>query len=409
MLRTTTNIRSRQHGGADERREARAAALKRKHLTRDAGAGEAGHGLGGLVQRADDAGAALAGARELDGSADLGLHGALAELALVGELLGLVGGELLELLLVGLAEVDSHVLNGSQQEQDVGGAVLSKQLATHVLVDNRGDALVATLVLIVADHGDAAATAGDNDELVVEQVQDGIGLDDLLGLRGGHDATPTAAGILDEGHLGVLGHDLAGLLLGVERADRLGGVRERGVVGVALDLGDDGGGMPALVALVHLAADALLQVVANIALGHGAALGQIHGRGADGVVRRGESVLDHTDLRAVAVGDDDLVALLDQAQQRMRGVVDLLDLLGRGVAQRIAAEGDDDAVGLAVRLGHVYLISSKGLIIHQLFHFMQYTPTARSWVERIASSRVNGWFLGMNVKSQGCRHRLYPG
>ena len=68
-------------------------------LARDAGAGEAGHGLGGLVQGADDAGAALAGAGELDGRADLGLHGALAELALVGQALGLVGGELLELLL----------------------------------------------------------------------------------------------------------------------------------------------------------------------------------------------------------------------------------------------------------------------------------------------------------------------
>lgn len=409
MLRTTTYGRSRQHGGADERREAHAAALEREHLTRDAGAGEAGHGLGGLIQRADDAGAALAGARELDGSADLGLHGALAELTLVGEFLGLVGGELLELLLVGLAKVDGHVLDGGQQEQNVGGAVLSKQLATHVLVNNRGDALVAALVLVVANHGDAAATAGDDDELVVEQVQDGIGLDDLLGLRGGHDAAPTTAGVLDEGHLGVLGHDLAGLLLGVERADRLGGVRERGIIGVALDLGDDGGGVPALVTLVHLAADALLQVVANVALGHGAALGQIHGRGADGVVRRGEGVLNHADLRAVAVGDDDLVALLDEAQKGVSGVVDLLDLLGRGVAQGVAAEGNDDAVGLAVRLGHVYLISSKGLIIHQLFHFMQYTPTARSWVERIASSRVNGWFLGMSVKSQGCRHRLYLG
>lgn len=85
----------------------------------DAGTGEAGHGLGGLVQGADDAGAALAGAGELDGGADLGLHGALAELALVGQALGLVGGEVLELLLVGLAEVDGDMLDGGQQEQNV--------------------------------------------------------------------------------------------------------------------------------------------------------------------------------------------------------------------------------------------------------------------------------------------------
>ena len=68
---------------------------------------------------ADDAGAALAGAGELDGGADLGLHGTLAELALVGQALGLVGGEVLELLLVGLAKVDGDMLNGGQQEQDV--------------------------------------------------------------------------------------------------------------------------------------------------------------------------------------------------------------------------------------------------------------------------------------------------
>ena len=58
----------------------------------DAGTGETGHGLGGLVQSTDDAGAALAGTGELDGSADLGLHGTLAELALVGQgPIGLVG------------------------------------------------------------------------------------------------------------------------------------------------------------------------------------------------------------------------------------------------------------------------------------------------------------------------------
>lgn len=148
----------------------------------DAGTGEAGHGLGSLVQSADDAGAALAGTGELDGSADLGLHGTLAKLTLVGQALGLVGGEVLELLLVGLAKVNGDMLNGGQQEQNVGVAVLGQQLAAQVLVDDGGNALVAALVLVVADDGDAAATAGDDDELVVEQVEDGVSLDDLLGI-----------------------------------------------------------------------------------------------------------------------------------------------------------------------------------------------------------------------------------
>ena len=322
----------------------------------DAGTGEAGHGLGGLVQGADDAGAALAGAGELDGGADLGLHGALAELALVGQALGLVGGDVLELLLVGLAEVDGDVLDGGQQEQDVGVAVLGQQLAAQVLVDDGGDALVATLVLVVADDGDAAATAGDDDELVVEQVEDGVSLDDLLGIGGSDDAAPAAAGILDEDLGGVLGHELLGLLLGVEGADGLGRVLERGVVGVALDLGDDGGGMPTLIALVHLATNALLQVIANVALGHGAALGQRHLGGADGVVGSGEGVLDHADLRAVAVGDDDLVALLDEAEEGVGGVAHGLDLLDGIVAESVATEGDDDTIGLAVGFGHACLL-----------------------------------------------------
>ena len=320
----------------------------------DAGTGEAGHGLGGLVQGADDAGAALAGAGELDGGADLGLHGTLAELTLVGQALGLVGGEVLELLLVGLAKVDGDVLDGGQQKQDVGVAVLGQQLAAQVLVDDGGNALVAALVLVVADDGDAAAAAGDDDELVVEQVEDGVGLDDLLGIGGGDDATPAAAGILDEDLGGILGHELLGLLLGVEGADRLGRVLERGIVGIALDLGDDGGGVPTLVALVHLAADALLQVIADVALGHGAALGQRHLGGADGVVGGGEGVLDHADLRAVAVGDDDLVALLDEAEEGMGGVAHGLDLLDGVVAEGVAAKGDDNTIGLAKRLRHCW-------------------------------------------------------
>ena len=62
-----------------------------RSLCVDARAGEAGHGLGGLVERADDAHTAGEAARELDGGAHLRLHGALAELAFVGQTLGLVG------------------------------------------------------------------------------------------------------------------------------------------------------------------------------------------------------------------------------------------------------------------------------------------------------------------------------
>ena len=195
---------------------------------------------------------------------------------------------------------------------------------------------------------------------VVEQVEDGVGLDDLLGIGGSDDATPAAAGILDEDLGGILGHELLGLFLGVEGADRLGRVLERGIIRVALDLGDDGGGVPTLIALVHLAADALLQVITNVALGHGAALGQRHLGGTDGIVGSGEGVLDHADLRAVAVGDDDLVALPRSGrEERERCCSRPSDLPNGVVAEGVAAKGNDDTIGLAKRLRHCWNPFSK--------------------------------------------------
>ncbi len=113
------------------------------------------------------------------------------------------------------------MLNGGQQEQNVGIAVLGQQLAAQVLVDDSGNALVAALVLVVADDGDAAATAGDDDELVVEQVEDGVSLDDLLGIGGSDDATPAAAGILDEDLGGILAMNSL-LLLGIRTIGLVG-------------------------------------------------------------------------------------------------------------------------------------------------------------------------------------------
>ena len=105
---------------------------------------------------------------------------------------------------------------------------------------------------------------------------------------------------------------------------------------------------------MHLAANALLQVITNVALGHGAALGQRHLGGTDGIVGSGEGVLDHADLRAVAVGDDDLVALLDETEESVGGVAHGLDLLDGVVAEGVAAEGDDNTIGLAKRLRHCW-------------------------------------------------------
>ena len=63
------------------------------------------------------------------------------------------------------------------------------------------------------------------------------------------------------------------------------------------------------------------------------------------------------------MGDDDLIALLDElAEEGVGGVADLLDLLFRSIAEGVAAEGDDDAVGLAEGLGHNRFLSVEDLI-----------------------------------------------
>ena len=50
-------------------------------------------------------------------------------------------------------------------------------------------------------------------------------------------------------------------------------------------------------------------------------------------------------LRAVAVHDDDLVALLDEVDDGLAGHLNGLHLLGKVLAKGVAAEGNDDALG----------------------------------------------------------------
>ena len=87
-------------------------------------------------------------------------------------------------------------------------------------------------------------------------------------------------------------------------------------------------------------------MIADIALRHGAALGEGHvsldGAGLGG---GGQAQVDHTHLGAVAVGDDHLVALGDQVHNGLGGFADQGHLLFEILAQSIAAQGDDDAFG----------------------------------------------------------------
>ena len=76
--------------------------------------------------------------------------------------------------------------------------------------------------------------------------------------------------------------------------------------------------------------------------------------------------VDHADLRSVAVGNDDLIPLLDQADQSLGRLRHLFPLLRGGVAQRVPAQGHDNPC-------HICLLKSDGdvcfIISHSGDHF----------------------------------------
>ena len=136
------------------------------------------------------------------------------------------------------------------------------------------------------------------------------------------------------------------LLLGEVRPDLLGGVGERGIVGLDLDLRDDGGDVTPAPMLVQLGAESLLQVVADVALRHGPALGKVHD-GNRGIVGRGDAkgALHHVDLGSVAVGDDDLVVGVDGLEKPRRDLADAVELTVEAVSEGEPSERDDDSPG----------------------------------------------------------------
>ena len=163
------------------------------------------------------------------------------------------------------------------------------------------------------------------------------------GFGGGDNLTPTAAGVLLEGPAGLGGLGL-GLLLGHEGADGLGGVFEGRVVGGHDGLRDDVCRGAHDAAGLQVVQDGLGQLVADVALGHGAGLGERHLGGLAVVGRRvGERVVDHAHLRAVAVGDHDVDAVTDHVNDVLGGVLHQLELLLRRVAQSVASQSDDYA------------------------------------------------------------------
>ena len=154
--------------------------------------------------------------------------------------------------------------------------------------------------------------------------------------------TPAAARVL--GHVDALfGGELLGLFLGHERADGLRRMLERRILRVDSDLRQHGRNVDARAAAVKLFADDVLQIIADVALTHGHAHRKRHDVTLGLLlVVGGEGVLDHANLRAVAVGDDDLVAVLNEVGDGLGRHMDGIHLLMQILAKGVAAQRNDD-------------------------------------------------------------------
>ena len=191
---------------------------------------------------------------------------------------------------------------------------------------------------VLADDGDAAAADGDDDDASANQIIDDVLLDDVHRLRGGNDLAIAAASVLDHG-VALFCGDLFCRGFVVEGTDGLRRILEGRVVLVDQDLGDDRRDVLLQAAGSQLVADGVLQMVADVALAHRAAFREGHLRLDGASFRcRAHAQVDHTNLRAVAMGDDDFIALLDQVDNGLCGFRDQLELFLGGVAECIAAQ-----------------------------------------------------------------------
>ena len=286
---------------------------------------------------------------ELHAGFDLRQHASGGELAFRDIFLAVGDRHGGELLLVGLIEVYAHRVHCGEDDETVCAHVLRQQGACAILIDDRRDAAKAVLGL---DDGDAAAADSDDDVAGAHELIDNVQLNDALGDGGGNDTTVAAACVLNEDEAFFFG-DLLGLFLGVEAADGLRGMLEAGILLIDDDLRHDGRTFLIYAAVLQLMLNSLLKMIADVALRHCAAFGEGHERGVPALVR-GELHREvyHADLRAIAVADDDLIALLDEVYDGAGGIADKLKLLLGGFAKRVSPESDNNS------FCHVFFLTS---------------------------------------------------
>ena len=244
----------------------------------------------------------------------------------------------IKVTLVGLAEVDRDFLYSRENYEHVGLEVKGKACTGAVLVDNGSHTgVVARLVL---DDGNAATTHGDNHCVSVNKVLNHGKFHNLHRSGRGHHAAPSASGIFNKGVVGRC-HDGFGFFFAVEHAHGFGGVLESGVVVVDHHLRYERDARFVDAAANQFATHCLLQVITNVALSHGATLGEGDARCATAILGRElECQVHHAHLRAIAVTDNHIVALLNEVYDGGSGSLDELELLFGRIAQGVSAQGN---------------------------------------------------------------------
>ncbi|CAI8896061.1 NAD-specific glutamate dehydrogenase [Pseudomonas sp. IT-P260] len=228
-----------------------------------------------------------------------------------------------------LAVIDECRVDVRGDHQQIGLQLLGEQRRAQILVDHRLDALEVTV--LVVHRRNPAATSANHDAALVQQPLDRTDFEDAFWPRAGHHAAEFVT-VRGDGPAFFCGELFCFGFL-VDRADRFARVLEGRVLGVDFNLGQQGGERHFEVQQV---AQFLFDYVADHAFGFGTEHVQ-RVRGDGGVRRRLQR--QQADLRAIAMGDDQLVARMD-----------LGDLLG----------GDAD-VGALVVSGHRLATAEQGV------------------------------------------------
>ena len=149
---------------------------------------------------------------------------------------------------------------------------------------------------------------------------------------------PSPSGIFYKCVSGLSGNGL-GLVLAVERTDRLGRVLEGRIVLVHNNLRQYSGARPWNVPSAVLPLDSLLQMISYVALSHCPALRERHKRSLSTVsCRKFQCQVNHTYLRAVAVANYHIIPVLLKVHYRRGCSFYQFKLLLRSVSQSVSSQ-----------------------------------------------------------------------